>query len=93
MRRCAAIEPEASTTNTIRLPLADAGDPWRETLELAEMLSERRIPSLVIDTESGYTRFGRAARLAEALKAECLTLEELSADNLALTVRARLAGA
>ena len=81
------------TDGKANVPLADAGDPWRESLDLAEMLSERRIPSLVIDTESGYTRFGRAARLAEALQAECLTLEELSADNLALTVRARLAGA
>lgn len=81
------------TDGKANVPLADAGDPWRESLALAELLSERRIPSLVIDTESGYTRFGRAARLAEALKAECLTLEELSADNLALTVRARLAGA
>jgi magnesium chelatase subunit D len=81
------------TDGKANVPLEDAGDPWRESLALAELLSERRIPSLVIDTESGYTRFGRAARLAEALKAECLTLEELSADNLALTVRARLAGA
>jgi magnesium chelatase subunit D len=81
------------TDGKANVPLADAGDPWRESLELAELLSERRIPSLVIDTESGYTRFGRAARLAQALRAECLTLEELSADNLALTVRARLAGA
>jgi magnesium chelatase subunit D len=81
------------TDGKANVALADAGDAWRESLDLAELLSERRIPSLVIDTESGYTRFGRAARLAEALKAECLTLEELSADNLALTVRARLAGA
>lgn len=81
------------TDGKANVPLADGGDPWRESLDLAEMLSERGVPSLVIDTESGYTRFGRAARLAEALRSECLTLEELSADNLALTVRARLAGA
>ena len=81
------------TDGKANVALADAGDAWRESLELAELLSERRIPSLVIDTESGYTRFGRAARLAEALRAQCLTLEELSADNLALTVRIRLAGA
>jgi len=80
------------TDGKANVPLADAGDPWRESLDIAELLSSQRIPSLVIDTESGYTRFGRAARLAEALRSECLTLEELSADNLALTVRARLAG-
>lgn len=81
------------TDGKVNVPLADGGDPWRESLDLAQTLAERGVPSLVIDTESGYTRFGRAARLAEALRSECLTLEELSADNLALTVRARLAGA
>ena len=81
------------TDGKANVALADSGDPWRESLDLAEVLAERRIPSLVIDTESGYTRFGRAARLAEALRSECLTLEDLSADKLALTVRVRLAGA
>jgi magnesium chelatase subunit D len=73
------------------VPLADGGDPWREALALAELLAERRVPALVIDTENGYLRLGRAAQLATALGAECLTLEQLSADSLALTVRARLA--
>ncbi|HEX8404542.1 MAG TPA: putative cobaltochelatase [Duganella sp.] len=81
------------TDGKANVSMVDVGDPWQEALELAEMLAERRVPALVIDTESGYTRLGRAARLADRLGAECLTLEELSADNLALTVRARLAGA
>lgn len=81
------------TDGKANVSLVDVGDPWQEALELAEMLAERRVPTLVIDTETGYTRLGRAARLADRLGAECLTLEELSADNLALTVRARLAGA
>lgn len=71
--------------------LNEGGDPWRETLAMAELLAGRRVPALVIDTENGYLRLGRAAQLAQALGAECLTLEELSADSLALTVRARLA--
>jgi len=73
------------------VPMSEGGDPWRESLALAEVLAERRVPALVIDTENGYLRLGRAAQLAQALGAECLTLEELSADSLALTVRARLA--
>jgi len=73
------------------VPISEGGDPWRESLALAELLAERRVPALVIDTENGYLRLGRAAQLAQALGAECLTLEELSADSLALTVRARLA--
>ncbi|KQQ45109.1 magnesium chelatase [Duganella sp. Leaf126] len=73
------------------VPMAEGGDAWGEALAMAELLAERRVPALVIDTESGYLRLGRAAQLAQALGAECLTLEELSADSLALTVRARLA--
>ncbi len=63
------------------------GDPWRETLTLAALLAERSIPALVLDTETGYLRLGRAGQLAQALGAECLTLEELSADSLVLTIR------
>jgi len=66
--------------------LGTGGDPWRETLALAGLLTARRVPALVIDTESGYLRLGRAAQLAQALGAECLTLEQLSAENLTLTI-------
>jgi len=81
------------TDGRANVALADGGDPWREALAMAEELAARRVPALVIDTEAGYLRLGRAAQLASALGADCLTLEELSADSLALTVRARLAGA
>jgi magnesium chelatase subunit D len=69
------------------VPLNDAGDPWRETLALAELLVEKGVPALVLDTETGYLRLGRARQLAQALGAECLTLEELSAESLTLTIR------
>ncbi len=68
--------------------LNDGGDPWKETLIFAELLADRGIPALVLDTETGYLRLGKARRLAEVLGAECLALEELSAENLALTIRA-----
>ena len=70
--------------------LNDGGDPWQETLSFAGLLAERGIPALVLDTETGYLRLGRASILAEALGAQCLTLEELSAENLALTIRSCL---
>src|SRR5450830_1394561 len=70
--------------------LDNGGDPWRESLALAEQLAARATPALVLDTETGYVRLGRAAQLAQALGAECMTLEELTADNLALTIRARM---
>ncbi|MBC7453042.1 MAG: magnesium chelatase subunit D family protein [Massilia sp.] len=69
---------------------AAGSDPWRDTLALAALLAERAVPALVFDTESGYLRLGRASQLAHALGAQCLTLEQLSADNLALTIRASL---
>ncbi|MHB1173861.1 MAG: putative cobaltochelatase [Sulfuriferula sp.] len=78
------------TDGKANVALSDGGDPWRETLALAELLAVRSVPALVLDTETGYLRLGRAAQLAQALGAECLTLEQLSAENLALTIRARL---
>ena len=67
--------------------LNDGGDPWQETLKLAGLLAERGVPALVLDTETGYLRLGRARQMAQALGAECLSLEDLSAENLALTIR------
>jgi magnesium chelatase subunit D len=69
--------------------LVDGADPWRESLALAGVLAERGVPSLVLDTEAGFLRLGRAAQLAQVLGAQCLTLEELSAENLVLTIRGR----
>lgn len=70
--------------------LQENGDPWRETLALAGLIAERAIPALVLDTETGYLRLGRANQLSQAMGAEYLTLEELSAENLALTIYARM---
>ncbi|MEE9424669.1 MAG: putative cobaltochelatase [Methylococcales bacterium] len=67
-------------------------DPWQETLAIAELFADDKIPVLVIDTETDYLRLGRAAQLAQALGGHCLTLEELSADNLALTIRCCMDG-
>lgn len=73
----------------VSLP-GSSGDPWSETLQAAQTLAAQRVPALVLDTEAGYLRLGRAAQLAEALGAPCLTLEQLTGDALALTVRAQL---
>ncbi|MDB5775531.1 MAG: chlI [Herbaspirillum sp.] len=72
------------------VPLIAGGDAWRESLALAEQLAATGAAALVLDTESGYLRLGRAAQLAQALGAECLGLEQLGADNLAVTVRGRI---
>ena len=67
--------------------LRDDGDPWQESLALAGLLAGRGVPALVLDTETGFLRLGRARHLALALGAECLSLEELSAESLTLTIR------
>jgi magnesium chelatase subunit D len=78
------------TDGKANVALAEGGDPWRETLACAALLAERAIPALVIDTENGYLKLGRATQLAQALGAQCLTLDQLSSDNLVLTIRAQL---
>jgi magnesium chelatase subunit D len=78
------------TDGKANVALATGGDPWRETLALAGLLAERRVPVLVIDTETGYLKLGRATQLAQALGAQCLTLDQLSSENLVLTIRAQL---
>jgi len=88
-----------STTPPIVVLLSDGkanvsltgnGDPWTEALALSARLADRDIPTLVLDTETGYVRLGRAQQLAEALGAERLVLEDLSAESLALTIRRRM---
>jgi len=70
----------------------DQHDPWRQSLECARRLAEKGLAALVLDTEVGFVRMGRAQELAAALGAQCLNLEELTADTLTLTIRSRLQG-
>jgi magnesium chelatase subunit D len=63
------------------------GEPWQQSLGAAVELAADRVPALVLDTEVGFVRMGRAQQLADALAAEYLVLEELSAQALVLKVR------
>jgi magnesium chelatase subunit D len=78
------------TDGKANIAIHDGADPWRESLEYAALLAERAVPALVIDTETGYLKLGRATQLAQALGAQYLTLAQLSAENLVLTIRAQL---
>lgn len=75
------------TDGKANVSLDDDSDPWQQSLRFAQLLADQRIPALVLDTETGYLRLGRARQLAQVLNADCLTLEELSAENLVLTTR------
>jgi magnesium chelatase subunit D len=65
------------------------GDPWRQALEAAAQLAGSGLATLVLDSETGFIHTGRARQLAEALAAEYLPLEEVSADELVLKIWAR----
>ncbi|KOX17428.1 magnesium chelatase [Saccharothrix sp. NRRL B-16348] len=64
------------------------GDPMRDALRAAGLLAADRVASVVVDCEHGPVRLGLAARVAGALEAACVRLEELSADQVAGVVRA-----
>ncbi|MDX1989591.1 MAG: magnesium chelatase subunit D family protein [Candidatus Obscuribacter sp.] len=66
------------------------GDPFQESLNLAEKLRERRLASLVIDTETGFVKLERAREIADRLKGSYISLNELSAESITLTVRRHL---
>jgi magnesium chelatase subunit D len=53
------------------------GDPWREALAEAQRLAACATACLVVNTEAGWPRLGRAAELARALRADCLPLEDV----------------
>jgi magnesium chelatase subunit D len=70
------------------VPLPDTtGDPWQQALAAAQQLAGEGLPALVLDADAGFVRMGRAADLAQALGAECLPLDALSAETLVLKVR------
>ncbi|MGH3977773.1 MAG: VWA domain-containing protein, partial [Pseudonocardiaceae bacterium] len=57
-------------------------------LAAAGLLRRDGVAAVVVDCESGAVRLGLAGRLAVALDAACLRLEELSADAVSGVVRA-----
>jgi magnesium chelatase subunit D len=65
------------------------GDPWQQALFAARELASEGLPALVLDADGGFVRLGRAAELAHALGAECLPLDELSAEALVPLVVSR----
>jgi magnesium chelatase subunit D len=72
------------------VPLPGGGDAWQQTLQLSGQLFQNNIPALVLDTENDYLRFGRAAEMAKVMGAECLSLEELSSENITVTISGRI---
>ena len=67
-----------------------AGNPAEETRAMASLVQEKKIQSVVIDTELDFIKLGLARQVAEAMGARYLKLEELRADSLADAVRSQL---
>ena len=73
------------------VPLNGTGEAWEQALQYAQSFARKNIAALVLDTEVGFVRMGRAQVLAAALNAPCLSLEELSScEHLTLTIRGHL---
>ncbi len=70
--------------------LEPGADPWRESLEWAHGLGRSGVTALVLDTEAGQVRLGRAGELARALGAQCLALDGFDSQSLSVTIRARM---
>ena len=71
------------------VPLDGAGDAWQQVLQYAGSFARKGVAALVLNTEVGFVRMGRAQDLADALGAQCLSLEEFTAESLSLTIRSR----
>jgi magnesium chelatase subunit D len=80
------------TDGKANVPVARGSDSWQDSLSAARHLLELAVPTLVIDTESGYLRFAKALELANVLNAEYLSLESVSSDSLSLKIRSKLRG-
>ncbi|MBO19715.1 MAG: magnesium chelatase [Chloroflexi bacterium] len=61
--------------------------PLDEASAAAGIIGDGKIPSVVVDTESGFIKLGMVQPIAEAMGAQYLKLEDLRADNLAEAVR------
>jgi magnesium chelatase subunit D len=70
------------------VPLPGSGDDaWQQAVQAARAFAATGVPALVLDSDAGFVRLGRAPQLAEALSATCLPLEEMSAETLVLKLR------
>ena len=61
-------------------------DPWQEVIAEARQIKDYAIANLVIDTEVGFVRLGKAGELAQLTGGEYVLLDKLTAENIALVV-------
>ncbi len=64
----------------------NGGKPMEEVRQLGAEIGEADYPVLVLDSETGLIKLGFAAKLAQAMQAKYLKLEELRAENVSAAV-------
>ncbi|WP_025761433.1 magnesium chelatase subunit D family protein [Dyadobacter tibetensis] len=57
-------------------------DAWAQALNAARQIASLNISSLVIDTDHGYLRMGKANQLAQALNAECVSIDAIDESGM-----------
>ena len=65
-------------------------NPLTEAKMMAAEIRQLGVPSIVVNTESGFLRFDLAQELANALAARCIRLEDLAAATLKRVVQQEL---
>jgi magnesium chelatase subunit D len=61
----------------------NGGDPWTDALTQASTLASCGADCLVVDTETGWPRFARAAELAEVMGARYVAADDVLGRRLA----------
>ena len=67
--------------------------PAADAKAIADLVRERQIPSLVIDTELDFIKLALARPIAEAMGAQYIKLDDLQGDSLAQAVRLQVPAA
>ena len=63
-----------------------------EVQDLSRMIADAKIPAVVVDTEQDFIKLGLSEKIAEAMSARCIKLDDLAAESLADAVRRELPG-
>lgn len=63
-------------------PLVPGGDATAEAMNEAERIAKRKLPTAVIDTETGFVKLGLAKKLAQKMEASYFRVDKLSEDSL-----------
>jgi len=54
--------------------------PFAEAMHIAQMIRDAKIPTLLLDSEEGFVSLGYAKKLADALDAKYMKLEDIMKD-------------